>query len=502
LFGKGLTGLSNLGNSCYLASTVQTLFALPQFQNRYLPSAELHAMLCPVKDPAQCLDCQMHKMADGLLSGRYAKPASYPTPLPPSSDLNAGPDENMPAPTFQAGLKPAMFKALVGASHPEFSTMRQQDASEFLTHLLQLLRRDAQKKSLDPSMEPSRIFEFATEQRLQCKTCSGVRYRVDDNELIGINVPVEETGEKTEDGKIIYESITLEECLDTLTEEEEIDYRCPRCRDNVKAVTRTAFASFPDVLVINPKKFQLINWVPQKLDVPLLVPIDETMVLDKYLGKGQQPGEELLPEDVPEGGASMPEFNAAAMIQLEGMGFPTARCQKALLATGNSDAEAAMQWLFEHMEDADIDDPINLGSATTGAAAEASPEQISMLADMGFSASQAKRALRETAGDMERAVEWLFSHPDDTGEDSSADAAAPAAAKKVPGSTALPAKYILKAFISHKGPSVHSGHYVAHIKEPEVGWVLFNDEKVVKADKESVETLGKLAYLYVFEKAL
>lgn len=34
------------------------------------------------------------------------------------------------------------------------------------------------------------------------------------------------------------------------------------------------------------------------------------------------------------------------------MGFPLIRCQKALLATGNSDPEAAMEWLFAHMEDA------------------------------------------------------------------------------------------------------------------------------------------------------
>lgn len=48
---------------------------------------------------------------------------------------------------------------------------------------------------------------------------------------------------------------------------------------------------------------------------------------------------------------SLPEFNAAAMANLEAMGFPTIRCQKALLATGNSDPEAAMEWLFAHMED-------------------------------------------------------------------------------------------------------------------------------------------------------
>jgi ubiquitin carboxyl-terminal hydrolase 5/13 len=35
---------------------------------------------------------------------------------------------------------------------------------------------------------------------------------------------------------------------------------------------------------------------------------------------------------------------------------------------------------------------------------------------MGFSAPQARQALKETAGDMERAVDWLFSHPDAQGD--------------------------------------------------------------------------------------
>ena len=51
---------------------------------------------------------------------------------------------------------------------------------------------------------------------------------------------------------------------------------------------------------------------------------------------------------------SLPQFNEGAMAQLEAMGFPTIRCQKALLATGNSDPEAAMEWLFAHMEDPGI----------------------------------------------------------------------------------------------------------------------------------------------------
>jgi len=96
-------------------------------------------------------------------------------------------------------------------------------------------------------------------------------------------------------------------------------------------------------------------------------------------------------------------------------------------------------------------------------------------------------------------VEWLFSNLDDA-------APAPAGAEvtksqpKVGGTTVLPARYRLEAFISHKGPSVHSGHYVAHIRTESEGWVLYNDEKVVRADAESVGTLKPLAYLYVFKR--
>ena len=141
------------------------------------------------------------------------------------------------------------------------------------------------------------------------------------------------------------------------------------------------------------------------LDIPILLPSNDQLVLDAYLGHGLQPTETKLPSDSDPATPGLPQFNEAAMAQLEGMGFPTVRCQKALLATGNSDAEAAMEWLFGHMEDPDIDDPIDMMRAGAGGNAsgpEPSQEQIAMLADMGFSHAQARKALRETVS-----VDWL-----------------------------------------------------------------------------------------------
>ncbi|OSX68170.1 hypothetical protein POSPLADRAFT_1130214 [Postia placenta MAD-698-R-SB12] len=484
VFGPGLTGLSNLGNSCYMASVLQTVFSLPVFRQRYYPSASTHWETCTETLPASCVDCQMHKLADGLLSGRYSHPrptssgASHPKETNPLA-------HDSPTPIFQEGVRPSGFKALIGKGHEEFSTMRQQDSEEFFTHLLTVLRRYAKKTGGMLNHDPTEVFAFGMEQRLECGECRRVRYRVDGTDVVSVPVPARETGKNAE-GRTQYAEVALGECLDILTGTEALEYTCPGCQKRVIATKRSRFATFPQVLMVHAKKFQLVNWVPTKLDIPLNV--SDTLQLDQ-----SAPG--------------LPQFNEAAMAQLEAMGFPTIRCQKALLATGNNDAEAAMEWLFAHMEDpaTDIDAPIQ-AAGSGSSAPEPSQEQVSMLSEMGFTHAQARKALRETGGDAERAVEWLFSHPDDNGED-----AAPSGSSETPessgtgGSAELPARYRLKAFISHKGPSVHSGHYVAHIRveDAAVGgesWVLFNDEKVVKADEESVRELKKLAYLYVYER--
>ncbi|KAG8978502.1 hypothetical protein FRC05_010747 [Tulasnella sp. 425] len=501
VFGPGLTGLANLGNSCYMASVIQSLFSLPEFQARFGPTSLNHAAICPEPLPASCLECQMGKLADGLLSGRYSHPRKVPDPNTfansPSPDA---PDHTDPQ--FQEGLKPTTFKALIGKGHEEFATMRQQDSEEFLAHLLKSLRQDAKRKNEAEEEQPTHIFKFGLEQRLQCMNCNKVRYRVDSQDSISIPVPAKEKPPVVVEGgdppKVEYEPVELLQCLEAALGTEVLEYACPSCGTNVMLEKQSRFSTFPDVLVIHAKKFQLVNWVPVKLDVPVNLPQDDQLNLDAYIGHGKQENEVELPEDAAPAPAAT-QFSEAAMGQLQAMGFGTNACQRALLATGNSDAELAMNWLFEHMEDPDLNDPPVVASATTSGP-EPSADDIAGLTDMGFTQAQARKALKETGGSMERAVEWLFSHPDDAGEEAGASSSgATAAPSSHPGgSNALPARYHLKAFISHKGTSVHSGHYVAHIKTEKEGWVLFNDEKVVRASGDNLKELKPLAYLYIF----
>jgi hypothetical protein len=48
-------------------------------------------------------------------------------------------------------------------------------------------------------------------------------------------------------------------------------------------------------------------------------------------------------------------------------------------------------------------------------------------------------------------------------------------------------EYELLGFASHMGSNLACGHYVAHIKQPDGRWVLFNDQKV----REGCESEGE-----------
>lgn len=451
LFGKGFTGLKNIGNSCYLASAVQCLYDLPEFQQRYfLPNQPTPSTNTPAED----LETQLRKLADGLLSGDY----SYPD----TTEVSVEPDT--PEVPHQKGLSPAMFKHLIGRGHEEFSTMRQQDSFEFLTHLFKHI---SLSQHPSPNADPVKSFRFAMEQRLQCLACKRVSYRVDEQDNISIPVPARRkpspangTDKDAVKGSE-FEPVSLKECLDIFTAKDTVEFTCPACNSKEGFTKQSLFKTFPQNLAVNARRFELVNWVPTKLDIPVNVS-DEPFDMTSYMSHGLQEGEEELPEDATVGGGGGSSFvpNEVALSSLEAMGFPRVRCEKALHATGNQDPEAAMNWLFAHMEDPDIDEPLNLSDAGVPSGAADDPAKMQQLADMGIGAPQARKALKETGGDVNRALDWVFSHPDDQGDfgdDAPATVESAAAEKQLAGSAETPARFELQSIVCHKGASIHAG---------------------------------------------
>ncbi|PTU20180.1 hypothetical protein P175DRAFT_0481218 [Aspergillus ochraceoroseus IBT 24754] len=483
IFGPGLTGLSNLGNSCYLSSVVQCLFDIPDFQQRYyLPGDEPPFSEFPAAD----LETQLRKLADGTLSGRYSRP-----------DENAVAATDKTRVPHQKGLAPAMFKYLIGRDHAEFSTMRQQDAFEFLLHVFKHINLSRHAAG---ATNPVESFRFCMEQRLQCLQCKKVRYKTDEQDNISMPVPAHRLAGSSGLSPLgPFAPVTLFDCLDAFTAEETVDLRCPSCDSQEKFSKRSSFKTLPAHLVVNARRFELINWVPTKLDIPVEVN-DDPLDLSQYLSPTPSGQEELLPED--KSSESAWEANQEILNQLLSMGFPQVRCEKALCFTGNSDAEAAMNWLLSHMDDPDIDEPINVKQRTgTASNLPQDPAKLIQMSEMGIDEPRARRALAATDGDVSRAIDWVFSHPDDV--DVSTEEQQPGGDGQIPGADDTPARYQLRSIICHKGASVHAGHYVAFVRKeipgkPGLSWVMFNDEKVVEVN--DIHEMKKFAYLYFFSR--
>ncbi|KAL6196438.1 hypothetical protein ACLB2K_032053 [Fragaria x ananassa] len=501
IFGPGYTGLVNLGNSCYMAATMQVVFSTHSFYSRYYKNHSLKtAFEKAPADPTVDLNMQLTKLAHGLLSGKYSVPVSEE-----KDQTNAiTPTTNVK----QDGIPPRMFKAVIAASHPEFSSMRQQDALEFFLHFLDQVERAHGGR---PEIDPVRSFKFGIEDRILCSS-GKVAYNRRLDYILSLNIPLHEAtnkeelaafqklkAEKASEGKevscdeIVRPRVPLEACLASFSSPEEIqDFYSTALKAKTTAVKSAGLTSFPDYLVLHMRKFVMEEgWVPKKLDVYIEVP--DIIDISHMHSKGLQHGEELLPESVPgeEEEPTKPVADENIVTQLVSMGFNNLHCQKAAINTSNAGVEEAMNWLLSHMDDPDIDTPISQG----GGQIVVDQSKVDMLISFGFQEDIARAALKASGGDIEKATDWIFNNPGasvSTDMDATTSETTPTAADSGPPDGG---RYRLVGIVSHIGTSTLCGHYVAHIFK-DGRWVIFNDAKV----GASVNPPKDMGYLYFFER--
>jgi ubiquitin carboxyl-terminal hydrolase 5/13 len=246
LRGPGHVGLQNLGNSCYMASVMQLLFSVPEFAARYgagAPPAEeegaaaggdnkaeappppvpadasnarrvLEAALAAATDPTSDLPAQLAKLGLALTAARTGAPPPL-AKFGGSGDEKGGPapmeredEEDDPQDAQERNsVRPAMFKALVGRGHAEFSSARQQDAAEFWSHVLGLVERAERAhgglvalptaRSPSPSsprdaLPTASLFQFVAEYRTECAETGAASYRRDPPAgALALDVPLE-----------------------------------------------------------------------------------------------------------------------------------------------------------------------------------------------------------------------------------------------------------------------------------------------------------------------
>lgn len=444
LFGPGLTGLKNLGNSCYLNSCFQLLFSIKEYQDKFFTKL--------IKEDND-LSFEFIKLANGLLSGKFSKPSD-----------NDG---------YQSGIQPSSMKYKISEDNEEFRSMKQQDSMEFLSFVLNKIDK------IDSNLND--IFRFISVEKFKF-----------DNNLIklknqiveSISLPIKIEVEKAEDNLKIYKRQSFLNELSNYLKPEEIEL-------NNKIIKKSNyFKSFPKYLIISTQRIVLEGWNPIKVDVPLEIP--QEFDLKNLQPELIESNETVMPDDDEE------EFvpNESLLEQLVTMGFPVQRSKRALFENdNNSNIDEVMDWLFQRMEDDSLDEEIVFKKKKQ---AQVDQEKINALGDMGFNSKLSTKALVLNNHNVNEAIEWLFSNPDDDGELPPSKEDDFAKFENEINSS----KYKLKGIICHKGTQVTSGHYVVFIKYGDT-WVLFNDEKVVDVtnDEKSWSEIEKNGYVYLWERA-
>jgi ubiquitin carboxyl-terminal hydrolase 5/13 len=387
-----------------------------------------------------------------------------------------------------------------------------------LLHLLDVLEKE-NKKSGRPN--PGSDFNFILEERLEAE--NQVQYKNIPETVMGI--PIDEANitnldevRQYEEAKqaaidagepepeIVRGNIPFELCLKSWAEAEKIEnFKNPKSGNLCVASRQLRFSKFPKYLLLQSRRFTIgDNWQPKKLNYNVNFP--DFLDLKDLKGKGKQEGE--IDMETGSDNQNQPEvvINENLVNQLVEMGYPYHACRRALFHTSQQ-LEMALEWLMSHLDDVDFNSPLIIptGSATAGTPAEQfSPESIVMVTSMGFTQIQAENALKATGGNVESAIEWIFSNPDQSLMPSpkppvSSDP--PTTADESPADDES-SGYELMAFISHMGTSTACGHYVAHVKNEnkiennETNWIIFNDNKVAFSTKPPRE----LAYLYFYKQ--
>ncbi|CAJ0956684.1 unnamed protein product, partial [Mesorhabditis belari] len=464
-YGPGMTGLINIGSSCYMNSVLQSFLLVPDFCNRFGGANALRTMhALPPADMYMDFNGQLARLVHAMLEGEYSLPDNP-----------------------HNGIKPTQFKRIAGAGHPEFKTARQQDAEEYVRYLIEKITAKTPAGVSDPML----AFKFHKEERLQDLNTRKVRYT--QNEETVLAIPVLKSSLHAipdQEGRF---SACFKECLANVFEPEQIEDRY------LKSVT---FKSFPDFLIVQLQKFTVdeATYQQKKLDIDLAVP--DVLDLSQYrsLG-GLQPGETPMEENEPiVVAAPKLDVDENIVAQLEGMGFSRNAALKAALDTKTQGLEAAAEWLMLRLDDPSINDPpVNpAGPVNVNPGSSVDNESVSMLEGFGFTKHQARFALHKFNFDANMAAEWLFMHIDEVPPEPAAEEKPVAHQETSTGVNQMRdgnGKYHLVGFISHMGSSPHSGHYVAHLLRGN-RWVLYNDEKVAYSQNPPKQ----LAYLYLYRR--
>ncbi|KAG8958513.1 ubiquitin-specific protease doa4 [Tulasnella sp. 419] len=282
-----LTGLKNLGNTCYMNSIIQCLSATVPFARFFIDGRWVRAVnqtnpMGKMGKVARAFATIVHEMWQG--------DQTYLTPYP--------------------------FRRSICEYAPQFGGSDQHDSQEFLSFLLDGLHEDLNrplKRIPAPEASPEReaeleslpvqvagaqewrlyqlrddsiivdYFQGQFRSRLQCLTCNTTSTTY--NPFMYISLPIPTRRGVTR--------LTLHDCLDAFVKKEVLEasdaWHCPKCKELRKATKELTLSRLPPVLLIHLKRFSFKGPFTDKLETTVDFPL-KGLDLTEYMPPPLPPG--------------------------------------------------------------------------------------------------------------------------------------------------------------------------------------------------------------------